>query len=161
MNSTRQDAWTKEEDLVLAEIALRYIREGKTQLEAFKEVAGRLSRTPAACGFRWNAAIRKQYEDAILNAKEERKHGKKKGLNASRDGNIDEETHTIDSAISLLEKMKGNYTLENKSLLHSREDTVTLLKQENERLTKQLTRYHEAWKEMTNLWEWVQSKNEE
>src|SRR5690625_310927 len=63
MNTTRQDAWTKDEDTLLAEVVLRYIREGRTQLEAFKEVAKRLSRTSAACGFRWNATIRKQYAE--------------------------------------------------------------------------------------------------
>src|SRR5699024_8872314 len=73
MNATRQDAWTDDEDIILAETVLRHIREGKTQLEAFKEVAKRLSRTSAACGFRWNATIRKQYQDAINTAKKERK----------------------------------------------------------------------------------------
>src|SRR5699024_1558572 len=72
--ATRQDAWTEYEHTLLAEIVLRHIREGKTQLEAFKEVAEKLSRTSAACGFRWNAAIRKRYEDAIELAKKERKH---------------------------------------------------------------------------------------
>ncbi|ENH98340.1 prespore-specific transcriptional regulator rsfA [Gracilibacillus halophilus YIM-C55.5] len=73
MRGNRQDAWTKDEDILLAETVLRYIREGKTQLEAFKEVGDELSRTPAACGFRWNAALRKNYEDAIQMAKTNRK----------------------------------------------------------------------------------------
>lgn len=60
MYVTRQDAWTEEEDKILAETVLRYIRDGKTQLEAFKMVAEHLSRTSAACGFRWNATLRKK-----------------------------------------------------------------------------------------------------
>jgi prespore-specific regulator len=68
----RQDAWTPEDDMVLAEVTLRHIREGGTQLSAFEEVAERLGRTPAACGFRWNSSVRKKYEAAIQIAKSQR-----------------------------------------------------------------------------------------
>ena len=73
MTSVRQDAWTQEEDLLLAEIELRYIREGGTQLQAFEEVGRLLSRTAAACGFRWNSYVRKQYKEEIELAKKQRK----------------------------------------------------------------------------------------
>ena len=73
----RHDAWTPEDDLLLAETVLRYIREGGTQLAAFEEVANKLNRTPAACGFRWNAEVRKQYTEAIELAKKQRKEHKK------------------------------------------------------------------------------------
>ncbi|PYZ97913.1 RsfA family transcriptional regulator [Alteribacter lacisalsi] len=69
----RQDAWNNDEDLTLAETVLRHIREGSTQLAAFEEVGHKLSRTPAACGFRWNSAIRKKYDTAIQLAKKQRK----------------------------------------------------------------------------------------
>lgn len=52
MTTVRQDAWTQDEDMYLAEVVLRYIREGGTQLAAFEEVGRKLSRTSAACGFR-------------------------------------------------------------------------------------------------------------
>lgn len=156
MNSARQDAWTKDEDLILAETVLRYIREGKTQLEAFKEVGHKLSRTPAACGFRWNATIRKQYKDAIVFAKEERKKGEQQKVASSFDLKIGKESDTIDSAISLLEKMKDNFQQENIQLLKEKEDQIKRLEHENDRLTKQLTRYQEAWREMGKLWNWVQ-----
>jgi prespore-specific regulator len=74
---TRQDAWSHEEDVVLAETVLRYIREGGTQLAAFEEVGNRLNRTAAACGFRWNAEVRKQYVEAIELAKKQRKERKR------------------------------------------------------------------------------------
>jgi prespore-specific regulator len=77
MTSVRQDAWTQEEDLLLAEVVLRYIREGGTQLQAFEEVGRRLSRTAAACGFRWNSYVRKQYKEEIELAKRQRKERKK------------------------------------------------------------------------------------
>lgn len=77
MSTTRQDAWTQDEDLLLAEVVLRHIREGGTQLQAFEEVGKRLSRTAAACGFRWNSSIRKQYKSGIELAKKQRKEVKK------------------------------------------------------------------------------------
>ncbi|OKL35262.1 RsfA family transcriptional regulator [Domibacillus mangrovi] len=69
----RQDAWSKEDDLLLAETVLRHVREGSTQLNAFEEVGDQLNRTSAACGFRWNAVIRQQYEKALDLAKKQRK----------------------------------------------------------------------------------------
>ena len=67
---TRQDAWTKEDDLLLAETVLRHIRSGSTQIKAFDEVGDALNRTSAACGFRWNAEVRANYEDAVQIAKQ-------------------------------------------------------------------------------------------
>lgn len=73
MMKTRQDAWTEENDLLLAETVLRHVREGSTQLNAFEEVGDKLNRTSAACGFRWNAVVRHQYEKALQLAKKQRK----------------------------------------------------------------------------------------
>lgn len=73
----RQDAWTTEEDLLLAETVLRHIREGSTQLKAFDEVGDKLNRTSAACGFRWNAEVRQNYEEAIQISKKQRKERKR------------------------------------------------------------------------------------
>ena len=69
----RQDAWTEEDDLLLAETVLRHVREGSTQLNAFEEVGDKLNRTSAACGFRWNAVVRRRYEQALQLAKRQRK----------------------------------------------------------------------------------------
>jgi len=158
MNATRQDAWTGDEDIILAETVLRHIREGKTQLEAFKEVAKRLSRTSAACGFRWNATIRKQYQEAINTAKEERKQGGRNQNWYEDNSNIKQDKHTLDTAISLLEQMKMDCADTNNNLQIEKEKLLEHLKQENVRLKEQLQRYDEAWKEMGNLWSWV--KNE-
>lgn len=76
MTSVRQDAWKQDEDLLLAEVVLRYIREGGAQLAALRK-QGCLSRTPASCGFRWNSYVRKQYKEAIELAKRQRKEKKK------------------------------------------------------------------------------------
>ncbi|GAA3321187.1 hypothetical protein GCM10020331_035890 [Ectobacillus funiculus] len=81
---TRQDAWTTEDDLLLAETVLRHIREGSTQLKAFDEVGDKLDRTSAACGFRWNAEVRQNYEEAVQIAKRQRKEMKRALANQSQ-----------------------------------------------------------------------------
>ena len=104
----RQDAWTDENDLLLAETVLRHVREGSTQLNAFEEVGDKLNRTSAACGFRWNAVVRHNYEKALQLAKKQRKQrqrilgndqgGKKKLLYAPPEPSVEEiETITIGS----------------------------------------------------------------
>lgn len=77
MAKVRQDAWSHEDDLLLAETVLRHIREGSTQLRAFDEVGDKLNRTSAACGFRWNAEVRQSYEQAVQIAKKQRKERKR------------------------------------------------------------------------------------
>lgn len=83
----RQDAWSEEDDLLLAETVLRHIREGSTQLKAFDEVGEVLNRTSAACGFRWNAVVRDKYEDAIKLAKKHRKEQKRMLAQQAKPGN--------------------------------------------------------------------------
>jgi RsfA family transcription factor len=151
MNDTRQDAWTQDEDLTLAETVLRFIREGKTQLEAFREVANKLSRTSAACGFRWNATIRKQYQHAIQSAKEERKSGLKKEAVVT-DFNEPKEKDTIDSAIQLLIKMKSQFPDDNILVDKVNQKKLDYLESENEKLKGQVERYDHAWHEMQTIW---------
>lgn len=155
MNATRQDAWTKDEDIILAETVLRYIREGKTQLEAFKEVAKQLSRTSAACGFRWNASIRKQYQDAIDFAKEERKQGGRQKFWNHTEPKSMQDGNPIDTAILLLEKMRTTFSSDNQLSQQEQKNEVKHLEKEIEELKAQLNRYEAAWKEMGNLWNWV------
>ncbi|SIT70017.1 RsfA family transcriptional regulator [Edaphobacillus lindanitolerans] len=73
MVKVRQDAWLEENDQLLAETVLRHVREGSTQLNAFEEAGDAMNRTAAACGFRWNAVVRKEYEKELAEAKKERK----------------------------------------------------------------------------------------
>ncbi|SDX50905.1 transcription factor, RsfA family [Marininema mesophilum] len=64
--------WTQEEDRLLAETVLQWVREGGNQLDAFAEVGRIINRTAGACGFRWNAVVRKQENEAFRRAKQER-----------------------------------------------------------------------------------------
>ena len=158
MNTTRQDAWSKDEDIMLAETVLRYIREGKTQLEAFKEVAKELSRTSAACGFRWNATIRKQYHNAIQFAKEAKKHGNQGTIWNPIETNTEYGNDPIDTAILLLKKMK--FTALDHDTVKQNEEKKALkqLEEENKLLKERLLRFDDAWEEMGKLWQWVKEE---
>ncbi|WP_090820667.1 hypothetical protein [Paenibacillus sp. yr247] len=68
----REDSWNDVHDKELAKTVLTHIRNGSTQLAAFEEVASRINRTQSACGFRWNKELRKQYENEVLEAKQNR-----------------------------------------------------------------------------------------
>ncbi|WAH44740.1 RsfA family transcriptional regulator [Alicyclobacillus fastidiosus] len=73
--ASRSDAWTPDDDIRLADLVLKHIRNGSTQLKAFEEAASLLGRTPAACGYRWNGVVRKDYRAEIEAAKQSRKNG--------------------------------------------------------------------------------------
>ncbi|MCR8641509.1 RsfA family transcriptional regulator [Paenibacillus sp. N1-5-1-14] len=72
----RRNSWSDDNDLLLAETVLRHVKTGSTQMKAFEEVASKLERTTAACAFRWNSTVRKQYEQAVKDAKEIKQHTK-------------------------------------------------------------------------------------
>ncbi|MCQ6265683.1 RsfA family transcriptional regulator [Fictibacillus sp. WQ 8-8] len=109
MTVVRQDAWNQDEDVLLADVVLRHIREGSTQLAAFEEVGEKLSRTSAACGFRWNSLIRKRYESAIAIAKKQRKERNKDKIDyeesrvdvSRHDGKRDEYVVAKEKSLSL------------------------------------------------------------
>ncbi|MBB5324048.1 prespore-specific regulator [Anoxybacillus tepidamans] len=145
----RQDAWTEDDDLLLAETVLRHVREGSTQLNAFEEVGDKLNRTSAACGFRWNAVVRSQYETALQLAKKQRKErlrllGKNQpvrkkllytppipsleelGEIAELPASIEQATMTLDHVIAFLQSFRSDN-------IHAE-----ALKRENERLKKEM-----------------------
>lgn len=172
MSIVRQDAWTNDEDLVLAEVALRHIREGSTQLASFEEVGERLSRTAAACGFRWNSSIRKRYEAAIVIAKRQRKNLKKTKLADDNDSDpleianevVDrivpqaqdpklKESETqlsIDDVITFLTAQKAILSSNNVSSEENSELNVkvTQLTNDNEKLLKAYTHLQENYDTM-------------
>jgi prespore-specific regulator len=118
----RQDAWTDEDDLLLAETVLRHVREGSTQLNAFEEVGDKLNRTSAACGFRWNAVVRHNYEKALQLAKKQRKqrqrilgndqNGKKKLLYSPPEPSVEEIETITTVAASTMPEMNEIYSME-------------------------------------------------
>lgn len=154
MRKYRQDAWTNEEDVLLTDIVLTYIRNGKTQLEAFKRAGEALSRTAAACGFRWNATVRKTKEKEI----EEAKAARKKNYVQSVKTLYTNDKDALESAISTLERMKQRVASFEESN-HGAHVPYEQLLLENEQLKKRLKRYEEAWKEMNKLWDWIKNEH--
>ncbi|MED4972643.1 RsfA family transcriptional regulator [Geobacillus proteiniphilus] len=168
MTGVRQDAWTKEEDELLANVVLQYIREGGTQLEAFAEVGRRLSRTAAACGFRWNSCVRKQYKEEIEQAKQERKMRKKETASAKEsEGQAKVET-AVKSHLSWAEVLAflqaeeqkardaRRTADENRALKNDMEQLqqmVTKLQMEKEALQKQLAAIQEEYKTLLSIME--------
>ncbi|MFJ8530640.1 RsfA family transcriptional regulator [Bacillus sp. NPDC094106] len=139
MATTRQDAWNDDEDLLLAEVVLRHIREGGTQLSAFKEVGRNLSRTPAACGFRWNSYVRKQYKERIEEAKQIRKveNYEVKQPKVIENSSI---SITLNDVIDFLQKYKDEK--ESKVL----QQKIELLQKEKEWLLQRLAVYEEEYR---------------
>lgn len=148
MVSKRQDAWTVEDDLILAEVILRHIREGGTQLSAFEEVAARLGRTPAACGFRWNSTVRKKYESAIQLAKQQRQQ-KSQERHKQGTGSIvataNDSLKTLDQVIRFLRQYKNEMAELKRSQkqledeLKDREEEIKRLEKENQEMKNQLS----------------------
>lgn len=177
MPLTRQDAWSQDEDLLLAEVVLRNIREGGTQLKAFEEVGKQLSRTAAACGFRWNSYVRKQYKSGIELAKKQRKEAKKQAkpeekaeeaaLPASEAKQASPEVEVKQSDLSLEEVKRYLDDLyekagtassqeslhEHKEKIHGLEKQIYYLSAENEKLETQLKSMEEDYRALIDIME--------
>ncbi|KFM98856.1 RsfA family transcriptional regulator [Bacillus clarus] len=144
---TRQDAWTREDDLLLAETVLRHIRSGSTQIKAFDEVGDKLNRTSAACGFRWNAEVRQNYEDAVQLAKKQRKELKRSEASVGKEQFIKTKQNkqiVIDAEFSEeITYNKNSFTMQDVILflqnLEQNNPSLAKLQTENEVLQTQLT----------------------
>jgi hypothetical protein len=175
MSPTRQDAWSQDEDLLLAEVVLRHIREGGTQLQAFEEVGKQLSRTSAACGFRWNSFVRKQYKSGIELAKKQRKELKKQSIPADNEITREfaaEETPssraagsegiTFQAVIHFLENLQKQAAASS-SIAEAKEKSIQKIKElerksyslaaENERLAKNLKAIEEDYRSLIEIME--------
>ena len=160
----RQDAWTDEDDLLLAETVLRHVREGSTQLNAFEEVGDKLNRTSAACGFRWNAVVRYSYDQALQLAKKHRKdkmranggeQSKKRLLytppnpstTITADENISIEMEQPVQPIQTTQTMPTNSSIAMHDVIHFLQSLgtsnvkVSALERENERLKQDVVEY--------------------
>lgn len=148
MRVNRQDAWTKEEDLLLANTVIDYIKKGYTQLESFKHVAEQLNRTPAACGFRWNATIRKRYTDEIEAAKEARKKVEIEVPELDVQDDKLSSIKSVDQAIKWLEQLKQDTK---NQLLNNQDQVLTSYIDENKKLKEELANYQLLIKKIKSL----------
>ncbi|WP_417900643.1 RsfA family transcriptional regulator [Bacillus haimaensis] len=137
MSTVRQDAWTQDEDLLLAEVVLRYIRDGGTQLTAFEEVGKKLSRTSAACGFRWNSYVRKQYKSGIELAKKQRKEIKREQAAKIPDPEVTE-FNSINEKLYASDNLTISAVISYLNHLEQLENEYTKLKDENLQLKRKV-----------------------
>jgi hypothetical protein len=162
---------------LLAEVVLRHIREGGTQLQAFEEVGKQLSRTSAACGFRWNSFVRKQYKTGIELAKKQRKEIKKhtvqtEDVDVLKMASLDETelassekqdgAISFQSVIQFLEQLYKKAESTN-SMEEDREKTFEKIKElekktfylaaENEKLSKNLKAIEEDYRSLIEIME--------
>ncbi|QFT88761.1 Prespore-specific transcriptional regulator RsfA [Bacillus sp. THAF10] len=137
MSTVRQDAWTQDEDLLLAEVVLRYIREGGTQLTAFEEVGKKLSRTSAACGFRWNSYVRKQYAAGIELAKKQRKELKKEQA-MQQQHPVEDPYRAINNKLYPTDNLTISAVISYLNHLEQLENEYTKMKEENISLRKKI-----------------------
>ncbi|MFY4773761.1 sporulation-specific transcriptional regulator GerR [Metabacillus sp. RGM 3146] len=170
MTTTRQDAWNQDEDLLLAEVVLRHIREGGTQLAAFEEVGRKLSRTAAACGFRWNSYVRKQYKTGIELAKRQRKELRKtvpsaaspeEAIEAAANIQAEKENLSLKNVIQFLQQIEGNSSIEDYKKVNSEllekvsklELLVNKLEQEKKTLQNSLQLVEEDYSALIEIME--------
>ncbi|MBN8203919.1 RsfA family transcriptional regulator [Cytobacillus firmus] len=162
MLKTRQDSWTKEEDTLLAEIVLKHIREGGTQLQAFEEVGKQLERTSAACGFRWNANVRKLYRTEIDHAKKLRKMDSSSDVshqnNHSRSNQNGKTLVEFDSLIDQLWALyESKNTKDNSEQdLHSIEelrDQINVLKDKNAKILEKKNKLEKEYNALKEILE--------
>ncbi|MDA2067910.1 RsfA family transcriptional regulator [Bacillus cereus] len=140
---SRQDSWTNDNDLLLASTVLQNIRNGGTQLSAFKEVAKLLNRTPAACGFRWNSYVRKQYQEEIKQAKQNRKMGNNISPSQQK-----KETNSLSMTLDDIILFLQNYKKTNE--FTNLQSQIKNLEVENQSLLQRVTMYEEEYRMLLN-----------
>jgi RsfA family transcription factor len=134
--ASRSDAWTPEDDQRLADLVLNHISNGSTQLKAFEEAASLLGRTPAACGYRWNGVVRKDYRSEIEKAKEARKHSSQASAPttpetaANTNHAVQATSESIKDVIDFLQTYDAQY--------HKLRAYLTQIEQENEVLASRV-----------------------
>lgn len=138
--------WSKNEDQMLAEVVLKYIEDGSTQLAAFAEVGERINRSSEACGFRWNSVLRRKYESSLQIVQEQRRsRSGRTGSNPLSEEEWNEKgiPKTVNWMIRYLRWWRDRWTTkererkELKEKIRRKEELIRQLKRENERLQKE------------------------
>lgn len=127
----RKDSWSDSDDLILTQTVLAHIKSGSTQLNAFDDVAERLGRTAAACGFRWNATVRKRYEEAIKNAKVARLNNKGKTAVVSSKSEKTNITENVDQVIFFIKSLQHKIIERDNRIIELEQQIANLNKSES------------------------------
>lgn len=137
---SRKGNWSEEEDQFLSNTVIQYIQERKTQLEAFKDVAETIHRTPAACGYRWNAKLRNDFQEELKQTKSDKRADSSINQPFHQEERNIEAENPLQVALQYLECL-------DKYRLHSLESIQELseLKRENEQLKRKLAYFEQAY----------------
>lgn len=152
---TRHDAWTLENDKLLAETVLSYVQNGQTQTAAFEVVGKQLNRTASACGYRWNATVRKKYTVELDQIKKRRKETPliKKKNNAQEVPKAlqhVESSSTIENKVILdVSKITKEHCIRYLSQMPSEEELLQLLN-ENKRLKEENKKLYKTRQDLHN-----------
>jgi len=130
--------WSEEEDQLLADKVIQYASKGRAQLEAFQNVAETINRTPAACGYRWNAKLRNVFQEDLQQAKKEQRSDAPSHQHPNNDQTSS--PSALQSALKFLKSLDEHD-------IHSLEEIqkIGALKKENNQLKKQLAYFEQAY----------------
>lgn len=162
-----QKKWTSDEDLIVAEVVLRHVREGSTATKAFMELSNTLNKKTTTVLARWNDVLRHQYLQALEIAKKQGSKLKKTNIknntvklmlpviSTENDDHVlksmNNKVNTMEEVIDFLQTVKvNNPVLEKEN---------TKLKKENEELKQQLSQYKEMEETYQQMMAFVKSIN--
>src|SRR5699024_1460465 len=98
----RKRSWSEREDQLLLDRVVQYTREGKAQLKAFKDVGEELNRTPAACGYRRKAKLRRSFQEDFQQAKQSKESNATINQKGNTDKGITETENPLQLALQYL-----------------------------------------------------------
>lgn len=136
----RKRSWSEKEDQLLLDKVMQYTRKGKAQWEAFKAVAEEIHRTPAACGYRWNAKLRSSFQEDLKQARQY----KDSNASINQKENIDKDSTKTENPMQLaLQYLKclDDYHIDSLEGIRK----LSKLRQENAQLKKQLAYFEQAY----------------
>jgi len=111
-------SWTKEQEVLLAEIVLQHLREGSTVRAGCEKAGDQFNRTTVACIFRWDVKVRQHYEEDIRTARNQGKQSRKRKKSVEREqkAQLDQLLSTLISMLEVQQNPGGailNQDIEN------------------------------------------------
>lgn len=142
------------DDLLLAETVLRYVRNGGVINDACKEVEEKLNytRTFTTLKHRWFTVLKKQYEHAFNLALKEGKKKKKKRYRQSQNVNTNE--LGIIEALNVVKAYSEQIAKDKEERLKAEE-----LKKENQAIKEKLNKINEEMEMITDMLNHERAKN--
>lgn len=153
MSKIKYGNW-ENDDLLLAETILRYVRNGEAINDACKEVEEELgyTRTFTTLKHRWFTVLKSQYEDAFNSAMREGKKKKKKRFRQSQ--NVNPNEVGIKDVLEIVKAYSEKVDKE-----ESEKSKAEELRRENEAIKNRLNKIKEEMDIVSDLLEYEKAKN--